>query len=102
MGFAIGEIHELGQVAIAIKANVDFQGSFGCPELGPRENGKAKVNHCCVKQIQLAFEFELVPGGKLVTAMEQLVKDCLIEFSRLLFVHSGQSSPGTGLESQVV
>jgi len=102
MGFAIGKVHELRQVAIAIKTHMDIYGSLGLAEFGPGEHGQAEINDGDVKQVELAAEFESVFGSKLPGFLQQLVEHSLIQLGGLLFVHSGQGCPGARLYGQVV
>ena len=41
MAFAVREVQEFGQVAIAIQPQMQFDGPLGFAECGPWENGEA-------------------------------------------------------------
>ena len=88
MNFTGCHVHESRQVTIGIKAEMEFDGTFGLPERGPGEDGKTKIDGSSVKQIQLAFEFEPVLRGGVLTSFEQREEQFCVEFMRLVLLDS--------------
>jgi len=75
---------------------------LGFPEGGPWKKGEAEIDGGGVKQVELALELETMGRSKLAATFKELEKHRLIERRRLLLVHPGQGSPGTGPDGQMI
>ena len=93
MAFAVCEVQEFGQIAIAIQPHMQLDGPLGLAECGPWKNREAQIDNRGIEEIQLAVELEAVPGRELAALLEQLVEDRLVQGSGLLFIDPGKGWP---------
>lgn len=99
---ALGHVHEDREVAAGIQADMQFDCSLFLPEFGPGKGGEAKINHCGIKQVELAFERESVFGRYQMTPVQQPGEQCLIEGSRLFCVDPSQGCLSGALHAEVI
>ena len=90
MAFAVCEVQEFGQIAIAIQPHMQLDGPLGLAECGPWKNRETQIDNRGIEEIQLAVEPEAVPGRELTALLEQLVEDRLVQGSGLLFIDPGK------------
>ena len=99
---ALSHVHKDWKMAIGIQADMQFDGSLFLPEFGPGKGGKAQVDHCGIKQVQLAFEREAVFGRYQLAPVQQPGEQCLIESSGLLCVDTSQGCFGGSLHTKMI
>ena len=90
MAFAVCEVQEFGQIAIAIEPHMQLDGPLGLAKCGPWKNREAQIDNRGIEEIQLAVEPEAVPGRELTALLEQLVEDRPVQGSGLLFIDPGK------------
>jgi len=102
MHLAVGQRHEGWQIAIGINAEVQLDGPFGLPELGPGKYGKTQVNGGGVEQIELVFEFKTVARRHFPTSVKELEKQRFVQGGWLLFIHPSKGGSGKRLDCKMV
>ena len=90
MAFAVCEVQEFGQIAVAIEPHMQLDGPFGLAECGPWKNREAQIDNRGIEEIQLAVELEAVPGRELAALLDEFVEYGFIQGSGLLFIDPGK------------
>ena len=102
MQLAVGQRHKGWQIAIGVYAEMQLDGTFGFPELGPGKHCKTQVNGGGVEQIELVFKLKTMTGRYFPTPVKEFEKQPFVQGGWLLFIHSGKSGSGKRLDGKMV
>lgn len=72
MGFAVGDIGEIREIAVGVKPCVQLDCPLGFTKLCPGKDGKAQINRGRVEEVKLAVELEAMPWSILTTPLQEL------------------------------
>jgi hypothetical protein len=87
-----------GKITIVVQKQMQFDGPLGSTELDPVKQGDREINDCGVQAHQLILESELfLPLNLVLTSVQQLQKESLVESSRAMSIGIGQGgATGSG------
>lgn len=72
MLLAVGKVHEHREMTSSIKPEVEFHRTLGLSIGCPENNGQAQLDGCCIQEIDLAFELELMRWNSFLASLQNL------------------------------